>query len=223
MGIEAIFPHDLFPELGLTIKDTVLQTWIVMAILAGLAIWSSKKYSLWAPKRWQLALEYIVEYVEGLVFDMSGRAIPEIVPYLTTMISYIAIANLLGLIPMFQAPTRDLNTTLALSLTSWASCQYFGYRKRGVVGQLRSYIEPAAFMLPLNLLGQFSRILSMALRLFGNILAGEIIGGVMFMLVPLLAPLPLNLLGMVTSVLQALVFTMLTLVFVVDAIGSDES
>lgn len=222
MGIEAVFPRFMFPGSGLPIKDTVFQTWIVMAILSGLAIWSSKKYSLWEPKRWQLLLEYIFEYVENLVFDMSGRPIPEIVPYLTTMISYIAIADLLGLVPAFQAPTRDLNTTLALSLTSWASCQYFGYRKRGILGQLHSYIEPAVFMLPLNLLGQFSRILSMALRLFGNILAGEIIGGVMFMLLPLIAPLPLNLLGMVTSVLQALVFTMLTLVFVVDAMGSDE-
>jgi len=77
-------------------------------------------------------------------------------------------------------------------------------------------------MLPLNLLGLVSRVASMALRLFGNVIAGEMIGAVMFMLVPLIVPLPLNMLGMITGVLQALVFTVLTLVFVVEAISSEE-
>jgi len=222
LGIESVFPKTLFRVLGIGIKDTVFQTWIVMAILAALAILASRRYRLWEPRRWQLLVEYIVEYVENLIIGTGGRAIPEIVPYLTTMISFIAIANLLGLVPIFQAPTRDLNTTLALSFVSWGSCQYYSVKKRGPVGYLRSFVEPVAFMLPLNLLGDVSRILSMALRLFGNVLAAEIIGAVMFMLVPLLAPLPLNMLGMVTSVLQSLVFTVLTLVFVIDSMGSQE-
>ena len=86
---------------------------------------------------------------------------------------------------------------------------------------MHSFIEPMVIMLPLNLLGQVSRMLSMALRLFGNILASEIIGKVMFMLLPLLGPLPMNFMGIITGVLQSLVFTVLTLVFIVEAMGEE--
>jgi F-type H+-transporting ATPase subunit a len=183
------------------------------------AVWASFKVRMFEPRTWQLAVEFLVEYIDELIRDLAGRAMPELVPYLCTMIVYIVIANLVGLVPLFLAPTRDLNTTAALSLVSLGSTQYYGIKARGFKGYMRSYIEPVAFMLPLNLLGQFSRVLSMSLRLFGNVLAAEIIGAVMFMLIPVLSPLPLNLLGMITGVLQALVFTVLTLVFVVDAVG----
>ena len=219
VGISGVFPKTLFTIAGIPIRDTVLHTWIVVAVLSGLAAWASRRYRTWKPRAWQLALEYIIGYVDGLVISQSGRPIPEIVPFLTTMISFIAISNLLGLLPLFRAPTRDLNTTIALSLVSFGACQYFGIHKRGVKGWLHSFIEPNAVMLPMNLLGIMSRILSMAVRLFGNIVAGEIIGAVFFMLVPLLSPLPMNALGMLVSVLQALVFTVLTLVFIVDAMG----
>lgn len=222
MGIESVFPRMLFRLAGVPVRDSVLHTWIVMAVLLGVGIWAHDRFRVWEPKTWQLATEYIVDYVEKLVIDTSGRALPELVPYLTTMISFILLANLLGLFPALKAPTRDLNTTLALSVVSLGSWQAYGIRKRGLGAYLRSFIEPVAFMLPLNILGQVSRMVSMALRLFGNVIAGEMIGAVMFMLVPVIAPLPLNLLGMITGVLQALVFTVLTLVFVVDAMGAEE-
>lgn len=221
MSIESLFPRRLFPIGTIWVKDTVVQTWLIVIVLGGLAIWGARHLRVWEPHRWQLLVEYLVDYVEGLVRDMSGRQLPMVVPYLTTMITYIAVSNLLGLLPFLQAPTRDLNTTVALSLVSWGSCQYFGIRKKGFWAQLRGYVEPAAFMLPLNILGELSRIISMALRLFGNVIASEVVGGVMFLLLPLLSPLPLNLLGMVTSVLQALVFTVLTLVFVTQALGEE--
>lgn len=222
MGIESVFPRTLFRLAGVPIRDSVLHTWIIMVVLLGIGIWAHDRMRVWDPKTWQLAIEYIVDYVEKLVVDTSGRALPDLVPYLTTMISFILLANLLGIFPAMKAPTRDLNTTLALSVVSLGSWQAYGIRRRGLKAYLHTFIEPMAFMLPLNLLGLVSRMASMALRLFGNVIAGEMIGAVMFLLVPVLAPLPLNLLGMITGVLQALVFTVLTLVFVVDAIGSEE-
>ena len=223
MGIDSVFPSTWFTVLGIPIKDTVVQTWIVMAVLAGLTLWARQRYRVWEPEAWQLALEYLIEYIEGLIRSISGRVITELVPFLTTMISFIAIANLLGLVPTFQAPTRDLNTTIALSCVSYGATQYFGWKKKGLRRHLKSFIEPVALMLPLNILGQLSRVLSMALRLFGNVVAGEVIGAVFFMLLPVLSPLPMNLLGMITSVLQALVFSVLTLVFVADAMGTDST
>ncbi len=219
MDIQAIFPQTLFWVSSVPIKDTVVHTWVVMAVLIGLAFAARNKYRAWGPTSWQLVVETVVSYVDELIVDIAGRPMPELIPYLTTMISFIAIADLLGLVPTLKAPTRDLNTTLALSLISLGSTYYYAIRAKGVGGWLKSFIEPVALMLPLNILGHVSRLASMALRLFGNIVAGEIIGGVIFMLVPLLAPLPMSLLGAITGVLQALVFTVLTLVFVIDSAG----
>lgn len=222
MGIESVFPWTVFRVAGLPVRDSVLQTWLVMAVLLGVGIWAHGRLRLWDPETWQLAIEYLFEYVESLVTDVGGRALPDVVSYLTTMIAFIALSNLLGLAPVVYAPTRDLNTTLALSLVSLGSWQAIAIRRRGLGAYLRSFVEPMVAMLPLNLLGLVSRVLSMALRLFGNVIAAEMIGAVMFMLVPVLGPLPLNLLGIITGVLQALVFTVLTLVFIVDAIGAEE-
>jgi F-type H+-transporting ATPase subunit a len=97
--------------------------------------------------------------------------------------------------------------------------QYFGVRERGAKKYARSFAEPMAFMLPLNILGQLSRTVAMALRLFGNVIAGEIVGAVMFQLLPLLGPIPFSLLGIITGLVQALVFGFLTVTFVVEAIG----
>jgi F-type H+-transporting ATPase subunit a len=222
VGIDTVFPQILWQPFGIPITNTVVQTWLIVAALVGLALWASRRCSVWQPQRWQLAVEYLVEYVENQIVSQAGRAIPAIVPYLATMISFIAIANLAGLLPLLQAPTRDLNTTAALSLFSFLSTQYLGIRTRGVRGWLHSFIEPNAIMLPMNILGMLSRMLSMALRLFGNIVAGEIIAAVFFALVPLLSPLPMSLLSSLTAVLQALVFTVLTLVFTVEAMGPAE-
>jgi len=217
-----MFPKVLFSIGGIPIKDTVVETWIVIAVLAGLAIWSRNKFRVWEPKGWQLAIEYLMEYVDNLSISMSGRSFPDIIPFLTTMIAFVAISNVLGMLPVFQAPTRDLNTTAALSLISLGACQVFGIRKRGLKKYMHTFIEPTPLMLPMTLMSQLSSRLSMALRLFGNVMAGEVIGAVMFMLLPVLAPLPLNILSLITSILQALVFTVLTLVYVIEAIGTQE-
>jgi F-type H+-transporting ATPase subunit a len=222
VGIEAAFPRVLFTIGPLAIKDSVFYTWILLAILGSLALASHRRYRIWRPRTWQLGVEYFVEYVETLITDTLGRTLPGTVPYLTSMILYIGLANVLGLVPTMRSPTRDINTTAALSIVSLASTQYFGAVHRGVKGQLRSFLEPVAMMLPLNIIGMLSRSVSMALRLFGNVLAGEIIGLTLFSLMPVLAPLPMNLLAMITGLLQALVFTVLTIVFVADAMRISE-
>ena len=221
MDIQAVFPKTL--TIGSwPVSDTVVYTWIVVAIVATLGLLAFRRFRVWRPRRWQLLIEVLWDYVEELVINSGGQPQHDMVAYLVTMIFFVGLANLLGLVPVFKSPTRDLNTTLALSLVSLASSHYFAARKNGLLGALRRFVEPSFLLLPLTLLGEFSRVLSMALRLFGNVLAGEIVGAVMFMLVPLIAPLPLNALGAITGVLQALVFTTLTVVFMLDAMGSDE-
>ncbi len=220
MGIEAIFPQPVTIA-GIQISDTVVFTWIIVGTLSILAAIAYKRYRVWEPSGWQLVIELMVEYVEGLISDTVGENMPETVAYLTTMISFLIIANLFGLLPLMQAPTRDLNTTLALSIVSLVSVHYFGMREHGVKHQLLSYFRPVAFMFPLNVIGEVSRVISMALRLFGNVIATEIVGFTFFMLMPPLAPIPMYLLGMITGLLQALVFTVLTLVFIADALQEE--
>ncbi len=217
MGIESIFPQPVFEIGPVTITSTVLTTWVILLALTLLGIIVNRRLRVWEPDTWQLTVEFVVEYVENLIADTVGETLPEAIPYLTTMITFIALANLFGLLPVFFAPTSDLNTTVALSLVSLGSVHYYGYRERGLKAQLLSLFEPVAFMFPLNLIGQLSRVLSMSLRLFGNVIAAEIISVTMFMLVPAFAPLPLELLGIITGLLQALVFTVLTIAFIADA------
>jgi F-type H+-transporting ATPase subunit a len=222
VSVESVFPQTVFRLLGIPVKDSVLQALFIVLALSIFAVVTSRRYRVWGPRPWQLAVEYLVETIENLIRDTSGRSLPQLVPFLTTMILFIATANVLGIIPLLQAPTRDLNTTVALALVALGSWIYYGVQSRGIGGYVRSFVEPVALMLPLNILGFFSRALSMTLRLFGNVVASEVIGAVLFALVPVLGPLPLTILGLLTSVLQALVFTVLTFVFIVDAMGQEE-
>lgn len=225
--MDQVFPQNvpLFYNLfGLRIQDIVVHTWIVMAVLIPLAYVGGKNLQI-RPKPWQHLVEMFADYINGLIAQRTDRTIPGVFELSTTMMLYIAVANLLGLIPGLLAPTRSLSTTLALSLVSLVAVHYFGIRSQGLFRYLRTFVEPIGvsfIVLPLNLIGEISRLASMALRLFGNVMSGEIISAVMYSLVPLAFPLVFNALGAITGVLQALVFTFLTIVFIIDAAGDIE-
>jgi len=198
----------------------VVHTWVIILVVAVFGIITVHRYSAFEPASWQLLVEQLVEYVENLVLSTSGRSLPQATCFLVTMLVFVTAANILGAFPGLNAPTRDLNVTLALSLISLVAMWVFAIQKRGLGGYLKSLVTPV-FMLPFNLLSMVSRVLSMTLRLFGNIFAGEMIGAVVFYILPPLAPLPFTILSLVTSVLQAMVFTILTFVFIVDALGEE--
>ena len=206
MGIEEVFPHVVFRLFGIPVQDIVIQTWIIMAVLILLAYVAGRNLQV-RPSRWQHLVELGAESVNNLIKLQVGRHVDGLFELLATLMLYIVVANALGIIPGLRAPTRSLNTTIALSLVSFLAVQYFGIRERGLWRYSRSLAEPLGCILPLNILGQISRTVAMTLRLFGNVLAAEIMGQAMFKLMPLLAPLPFTLLSLITGVLQALVFT----------------
>ena len=161
-------------------------------------------------------LEVIYEMVESMLQEMVTVDVKPLVPLILTQWVFILAANLVGLLPIVSSPTRDLSLTAALAIVAFGAAHVYGYHAHGMA-YLRTYVQPNPIMLPFNIIGELSRTLALALRLFGNMVSGEIIGGIVVSLAGLLVPVPLMLLDVLTSVVQAYIFGMLTLVFTASA------
>jgi F-type H+-transporting ATPase subunit a len=211
--MQDFFPQVVFNVLGIPVRDTVISTWIMMALIVGLAVV--------ARLRWPMAVEALIRFLGDTISDLMGRPTEPFLPFLGALIIFIAVANIIGVIPFIISPTRDINTPLALALVVFFSVHYFGMRSKGVLGYLKDLASPI-FMLPLELVGQFSRTLSLTLRLFGNIISTDMVVAVIFALVPLFAPLPLIGLSIFTGLLQAYIFTALAAVFIGAGLEASE-
>jgi F-type H+-transporting ATPase subunit a len=210
--MEQVAPQVAFTLWGVPVRDTVVSTWIMMAlVLTVAAILGRRRPS---------SLEMLVEFLSSMVSDIMGRPAAPYLPVLGALAIFVAVANVLGLIPGLQAPTRDINVTLALSLVVFFSVHFFGMREKGVGGYLRALASPA-FLLPLEIVSQLSRTLSLSLRLFGNIVSAELIVAIIGSLIPLIVPLPLIGLGLLTGVLQAYIFTALATVYISGAVQTN--
>ena len=197
--MDAVFPVT-FNIFGIPIRDTVISTWVMVALILFFVNIARKKM----PE----ALEQLIEFVSGIASDSIGRTdVSRFVPFLGTLVLFIAVGNIFGVLPIMQTPTKDINTTLACALVVFFAVHIFGVMERGVFGYLKMYTSPLAI---LDVIGQVSRTMSLTLRLFGNVISGEIIAAVIFSLVKPVASLPLVILGMVTGILQAYIFIVLT-------------
>jgi len=203
--MENFFPHVLFTILGIPVRDTVVSTWVMMAVVVGLAIIVGR--------RRPTALEMLVDFLNDTISDVMRGPTELYLPLLGALAIFIAAANVIGVVPFVASPTRDINTPLALALVVFFSVHYFGMRAKGVVGYFKDLASPI-FILPLEIVGQLSRTLSLTLRLFGNIISTELIVAVIFALVPLFVPLPLVGFSMFTGLLQAYIFTALAAVYI---------
>ena len=142
-------------------------------------------------------------------------------PLIGTLIVFIACSNLLSLIPVVRPPTADLSTTVALALVVFAAVPAFGIRRHGLRGYLSTYVKPHPLLLPFNLLGELTRTIALAIRLFGNIMSGQMIGAILLAIAGALVPLPLIILGVLTGLVQAYIFGVLTAVYIAAAIQVD--
>ena len=163
-------------------------------------------------------METLDELIENLIPHQSRI----FVPIVGTLAIFIAAANLGGLIPGLRSPTTDLNTPLALAIVVFFSVHYYGIRAKGVIGHFRHYVEPIFIMLPIEIASEIARTMSLTFRLFGNILGEEIVIAVLFLILPVLIPVPMMLFSIFTSLIQAYVFTMLTVVYLSGAVQAHE-
>jgi F-type H+-transporting ATPase subunit a len=221
--------HHLYWRLGnLQIHGQVfLTSWFVIGLLLIAAIAATRNVQS-IPRGIQNLMEYALEYIRNLAKDQIGeKEYRPWVPYIGTLFLFIFLSNWSGaLLPWklihlpsgeLAAPTNDINTTVALALLTSLAYFYAGFRKRGL-GYLAKYLEPTPILLPINILEDFTKPLSLSFRLFGNILADELVVGVLVLLVPFIVPIPVMLLGLFTSAIQALVFATLAAVYIGEAI-----
>jgi len=207
--------------------QVLITTWVVVAILLALSLAGNSNLKP-TPDGLQNFTEYITEYIRDLSKTQIGEEeYLKWVPFIGTLFLFIFVSNWSGaLLPWgiieipngeLAAPTNDINTTVALALLTSISYFYAGISKKGL-GYFKRYISPAAFLLPINILEDFTKPVSLSFRLFGNILADELVVGVLVSLVPLIIPIPIMLLGVFTSAVQALVFATLAGAYIGEAL-----
>jgi F-type H+-transporting ATPase subunit a len=205
-----VTPQVMFLLWGIPVRDTVVSTWVMIALAIGSTILVGK--------RQPMALEMLLDFVTDLVSDVMQRPARPYLPFLSGLAIFIATANVIGMVPFIVSPTRDINTPLALALTVFLSVHYFGIRANGIGSYLRNMASPI-YTLPLEIVGQISRTVSLTLRLFGNILSTEMVVAVIFALVPLFIPLALIGFSFLTGLLQAYIFTALAAVYIAAGLG----
>ncbi|MGO1819042.1 MAG: F0F1 ATP synthase subunit A [Senegalia sp. (in: firmicutes)] len=203
------------------IHSTVINSWVVVLLLSIFAIYVSKKFKEADPKEKPKGLvnivEIIVVQVEKLVKDTMGPDKMKFAPYIGTLALYLALANLFGLIG-FAPPTSDYNVTLALAIITFLLTQYFGIKSKGIGGYVKGFFEPIPFLFPINLIGEIANPISLSFRLFGNILSGVIIMGLLYSAAgyfsPVVAPVFHAYFDLFAGLIQTFIFIMLTMVFV---------
>ena len=204
-----------------------LTSWFVIAVLVIVSILGTSKIQR-IPSGMQNLMEYALEFIRDLAKNQIGeKEYRPWVPFIGTLFLFIFVSNWSGaLIPWkliklpsgeLGAPTADINTTIAFALLTSLAYFYAGLSKSGL-GYFAHYVEPVPFMLPFKIIEDFTKPLSLSFRLFGNILADELVVGVLVLLVPLFVPLPVMVLGLFTSAIQALIFATLAAAYIGEAL-----
>ena len=224
---------------GLPITNALLTTWLVMGILIILAFLVTSKLRM-VPSHWQSIAELLVGGLYDFFASVTGKHIKQFFPLLASLFLFIIVANWVGLlpgvgtvgffhgeefVPLFRGATADLNTTLALALVAVFAIQYFGFKTVGghYSSRFLNFSSPIYFVLGLlEIISELSKVISFAFRLFGNIFAGEVLLAVMAFLMPFIVPLPFLMLELFVGFIQALVFSMLTAVFLNVAVSHGE-
>jgi len=204
----------------LGITATVVTTWGLLLAL-GLGAWlGTRRLSLDRPGLVQMALEGGVQAVEEAIEAVLPGQSPPLLPFIGTLWLFIALANLTGLVPGLAAPTGDLSTTAALALLVFLSVHWFGIRAAGPRAYLRHYLAPSPLLLPFHLLGELSRTLALAVRLFGNIMSLEMAALLVLLVAGLLVPVPVLMLHIIEALVQAYIFGTLALIYIAGGMQS---
>lgn len=200
------------------LNATIVFTWGLMLVLAlGSKLITRKLSKGHTRSRWQNLLEIVVTSIEKQIEEVGLRHPEKYLSFLGTLFLFVATANLGIVIPGYQPPTASLSTTVALALCVFVAVPFFGIEKQGVGGYFKSYIEPTFIMLPFNIISEVSRTLALAVRLFGNMMSGMMIIGILLTITPFIFPIVMTTLGLLTGMVQAYIFSILAAVYIAAA------
>ena len=155
--------------------------------------------------------------IQKQIGDISGQDPTPFVPFVGTLFLYIAAATLLGVVPGFVSPAASLSTAAALAFCVFCAVPFYGIRQQGFAAYVGQYLKPTWLMLPFNIIGELSRTMALAVRLYGNMMSGAVIAAVLLAFVPLFVPVVMQLLGLITGMIQAYIFAVLAMVYIASA------
>lgn len=197
---------------------TIVTTWGLMALM-GIGSWliTRRLTSEITISKWQNFLEMVVVGIRDQIADVGLKRAELYLPFIGSLFLFIAVANACTIIPFYEAPTGSLSTTAALAICVFVAVPVFGVRARGFGGYLKTYLHPTFIMLPFNIISELTRTLALAVRLFGNIMSGAMIAGIIVVLAPLFFPILLDALELLTGMVQAYIFSILATVYIAAA------
>jgi F-type H+-transporting ATPase subunit a len=214
--------HVLFHIGPLPITETIVVTWAIMAALVVCAAIVTRSLAI-RPGAGQMAVEILVTTISEQIEDAIKRPAAPLFPLIATLFIFLVVANLSMQLPGVSAPTARLETAAALALIVFVAAHVYGIQARGLKSYLAHYLKPNPLLLPLNILSELTRTLSLAVRLFGNIMSHELIIALLLAIAGLLVPIPIMALGILIGLVQAYIFTVLATIFLGAATGAFEA
>ncbi|PIS10996.1 MAG: F0F1 ATP synthase subunit A [Bdellovibrio sp. CG10_big_fil_rev_8_21_14_0_10_47_8] len=200
------------------INATIVMTWILMIVLVLGSKVITRRLSRGVERtRWQNLLEIIVTGIEQQITEVGLKGSRQYLGFLGTLFIFVAASSLCTIIPGFLPPTGSLSTTAALALCVFVAVPFYGIKSQGALEYLKTYTKPTAIMLPFNIISEISRTLALAVRLFGNMMSGVMIIGILLTITPLVFPIVMTVLGLLTGMVQAYIFSILAAVYIAAA------
>jgi F-type H+-transporting ATPase subunit a len=207
---------------SIPITEPVVVTWGIVVAMALVSMLAGRRLNV-RPGSGQALLETLIDAIGSQLSDAMGADARRFFPLLATLFVFLVVANVSGLIPGITPPTAFIQTPAALAIIVFFAVHYYGVRSVGLAAYLKSFTRPTILMLPLNVLGQITRTFSLMIRLFGNIMSGEFVIGIVLAFAGLFVPIPLLALEVVVGVVQAYIFTVLAAVFIAAGVGAVET
>ncbi|AKB21511.1 F0F1 ATP synthase subunit A [Methanosarcina sp. WH1] len=206
------------------LNATIVYTWgLMLVMVVGSKIVTSKLSTDLKRSRWQNILEIVVMGILKQIEDVGLNRPQKYLGFLGTLFLFIAISNLSIIFPGYEPPTGSLSTTAALALCVFVAVPIFGIEEQGLGSYLKSYTEPTIIMLPFNIISEVSRTLALAIRLFGNIMSGSMIVGILLTITPFIFPIIMTALGLLIGMVQAYIFSILATVYITAATRTGKS
>lgn len=202
---------------SLEITETTTTVWGILLALGAISALATRRLCL-KPGPLQAALEGIVSALEGAISAVAPQHARLLLPFIGSLWIFILVANLVGLVPGLHSPTRDLSVTAALALLVFLSVHWYGIRSLGLKAYLRHYLSPSPLLLPFHLLGEVTRTVALAVRLFGNMMSLEMTALLVLLVAGFLVPVPILMLHVVEALVQAYIFGMLALVYIAGGV-----